>query len=605
MAKRYFGYTDVSKGAADLESRFVAANTKALGFFGDTVTDDRDKLDTLANVTLQPDGGEIDVIGAPRIASNVSIPTNVRLNFRKGAYLAPDLGATITINSPTKKWPLQKVFGGGGAVQFGSKAADAVRPEFFGAAGDGATDEIALKAWQKAHDALPAATGGTIKATSRTYMLNGAGATIANPRILCSVTKPNVFFELGSARFLMRNWSKADSDANNDAGAGTNVFSGIVFGNGVIGGGVTGGYAEGDSDGTALTNLRSRAKFVAIDGASDIEVHGLRGKLIVGNLVNARGNGGGLGWCDNVSVSLCKAEYCAESGFNYMGGVQNSTFSLNRSRFNKYHGFESGANDSTVVGNVCSDNSKDGITQVGRDSTFANNDLKRNGQLGFNFQWSASPGSDGSGNVLRGGIVKGNLQGGISGDGSTSQNEIVGVRVIDNTGEGIKLNITCTNYVIRGVTVGDTGGGTQVTGIHAVTASKLTICGGTKTFGHTTGLLVDTNSDDVTIIGNNFRDTVTIAATTTNKYIRNNRGYVTENSGTATILSGTTSILVNHGLSTGAGTLAQNFSVTPTNSMGAATKFWIDGITSTQFRINVNADPGAPTATFAWTASAQ
>lgn len=80
--------------------------------------------------------------------------------------------------------------------------------------------------------------------------------------------------------------------------------------------------------------------------------------------------------------------------------------------------------------------------------------------------------------------------------------------------------------------------------------------------------------------------------------IRDNVGWKTDNTGTATVANGTTSIAVNHGLST-TPALA-NIAVTPTNSMGTATKFWISGVGATQFTINVNADPGATTATFAW-----
>lgn len=571
----------------------------------DSVTPDAANFGNLVNTTMQPAGGVVVVTGVPRIESNLTIPANVRLKFMDGAYLAPDLGFTVTVNSSTKKWPIARVFGGGGSIQFGSKAADCSRPEFFGSPGDGVTNEITSGAWQKAHDALPATTGGTIKATARTYMVNGAGSTMAAPKILCNVTKPNVFVELGTARILFQGMSAAALAAQNDAGTGANVFSGFVFGSGVLGGGVSGGYVEGDSDGTAVTNLRSRAKFIANDGASQTRFTGIRGKLIVGNLVNVRGAGSGLAWSDDVSVTDCKAYYCAESGINFMGGVENSICSLCVSRFNKFHGIESGANDSLFSNNICSDNSKDGISQVGRDSTFANNDLKRNSQLGFNFQWSSSPGFDGSGNQLRGGIIKGNGQGGVACDGGTSHNEINGTRVVDNTGEGIKLNATCTNYTLRGVTVGDTGGGTQLTGIHAVTASKLTITGGTKTFGHSTaGLLIELNSDTVTVTFNEFLDTVTIAASTTNPTVRGNKGYVTKTFGTATIPSGSTTVAIPHGLPAGSVALlgggVKNIRLQLTNNPTAVTRLWPTGVTSTQFIANVNADPGATAATIGW-----
>ena len=85
-----------------------------------------------------------------------------------------------------------------------------------------------------------------------------------------------------------------------------------------------------------------------------------------------------------------------------------------------------------------------------------------------------------------------------------------------------------------------------------------------------------------------------------NTIVRNNIGWVTESTGTATVANGTTSIAVNHGLST-TPALA-NISVTPTNNLGTATKFWISGVGATQFTVNVDADPGATTATFVWNA---
>ncbi len=82
--------------------------------------------------------------------------------------------------------------------------------------------------------------------------------------------------------------------------------------------------------------------------------------------------------------------------------------------------------------------------------------------------------------------------------------------------------------------------------------------------------------------------------------VRNNIGWTTESSGTATVANGSTSIAVNHGLSFTPG--AANVSVTPTNNLGSAAKFWVSGFGATQFTINVDADPGVTTATFAWRA---
>jgi hypothetical protein len=87
----------------------------------------------------------------------------------------------------------------------------------------------------------------------------------------------------------------------------------------------------------------------------------------------------------------------------------------------------------------------------------------------------------------------------------------------------------------------------------------------------------------------------------TGTIVRDNIGWLTEASGTATVANGSTTVVVTHGLSI-TPTL-RDISITPTNSLGNATKFWISTLTATQFTINVNADPGVTTATFAWQAS--
>jgi hypothetical protein len=88
--------------------------------------------------------------------------------------------------------------------------------------------------------------------------------------------------------------------------------------------------------------------------------------------------------------------------------------------------------------------------------------------------------------------------------------------------------------------------------------------------------------------------------TPTNLFLNENLGYVTEADGTATVANATMSIAVTHGLARTPG--LDDIQVTPTNDLGSAAKFWISSPTSTQFTINVDVDPGATTATFAWKA---
>lgn len=68
-------------------------------------------------------------------------------------------------------------------------------------------------------------------------------------------------------------------------------------------------------------------------------------------------------------------------------------------------------------------------------------------------------------------------------------------------------------------------------------------------------------------------------------------------SGTAAVASGTTSIAVTHGL--GYTPNPADIQIIPTLLSNSA-KWWITAIGATTFQINVDADPGAGTATFAW-----
>jgi hypothetical protein len=89
-------------------------------------------------------------------------------------------------------------------------------------------------------------------------------------------------------------------------------------------------------------------------------------------------------------------------------------------------------------------------------------------------------------------------------------------------------------------------------------------------------------------------------ATLTGTTITANPDYVTRSSGAGVVASGTTYIDVTHGLASTPS--ANDIMVTPTNSLGNSTKYYISDIGATTFRINVDADPGATTATFSWIA---
>lgn len=116
-------------------------------------------------------------------------------------------------------------------------------------------------------------------------------------------------------------------------------------------------------------------------------------------------------------------------------------------------------------------------------------------------------------------------------------------------------------------------------------------------------IYMSTLADYCTIKGNRFSHATPIVlqggATNANGHVYRNTGYVTEKSGTATLLAAGTSIVVTHGLAVTPA--AGDIMVTPIETWGNMTKFWIDTYTSTQFTIHADIAPGADT-NFAWKA---
>ncbi len=102
--------------------------------------------------------------------------------------------------------------------------------------------------------------------------------------------------------------------------------------------------------------------------------------------------------------------------------------------------------------------------------------------------------------------------------------------------------------------------------------------------------------------GNDFNGgTITVSSTGGVVMTRDNIDYITENSGNATITSGSTSVVVTHGLSRQP--TAQEIKITATaNSTNPVGLVWVSNITSTQFTVNVAANPGASNFDFGWQA---
>ena len=111
------------------------------------------------------------------------------------------------------------------------------------------------------------------------------------------------------------------------------------------------------------------------------------------------------------------------------------------------------------------------------------------------------------------------------------------------------------------------------------------------------------NMNSVIVEGNRFggnrNGAIQGTAPAATYLVRNNLGYITENKGTGTINSGSTSAVVTHGLAytPSAGECTVTWTENPTNDPG---NWWLSSITSTQFTVNVRADPGASNLDFSW-----
>lgn len=251
----------------------------------------------------------------------------------------------------------------------------------------------------------------------------------------------------------------------------------------------------------------------------------------------------------------------------------------------------------TLINPVITGNGSDGVRFSNVDQlTIENPTITGNGRIGL---WSYSGTNDMI--TVRSGTISENQTAGIDLenhlDGSLRNVLLDGVRVWKNgqDGSGTKPGIligkndnAVDRITIAHCDIGAPSGETQQYGI------------ATRQTTQQTG----TALTNVRIIDNDLRGNTGAALSlqdqVSSRVVRGNIGYVTAANGAATITSAATSVAVTHGLSV-TPDLA-DIRVTPTNNLGTATTFWISSPSSTQFTINVDADPGATTATFVWEA---
>jgi len=155
-------------------------NPKWFGAVGDGTTDDQAKIQATIDV-INTNGQEADIHfsnGIFRISSNLTLPPNVNSIFTGDAQIKIDAAVTLTVSSHIDD-NYQSIFDNSGNVVFTHGKNSQIWANWFGAVGDGTTDDQA--AIQKALDSageLTATRELTVKLKAGTYVI---GSTLIFP----------------------------------------------------------------------------------------------------------------------------------------------------------------------------------------------------------------------------------------------------------------------------------------------------------------------------------------------------------------------------------------------------------------------------------------
>ena len=122
--------------------------------------------------------------------------------------------------------------------------------------------------------------------------------------------------------------------------------------------------------------------------------------------------------------------------------------------------------------------------------------------------------------------------------------------------------------------------------------------------GGTMNRAIYTGNGDLNMVTNNringtYLASPAVSVAGAGSKVFRNQGFVTENIGTGTIVNGSKTATITHGLNytPNSADISITWTNNPTNDTG---NYWISGITSTQFVVNVRNDPGATGASFSW-----
>ncbi|MDY6966101.1 MAG: right-handed parallel beta-helix repeat-containing protein [Halobacteriota archaeon] len=264
-----------------------------------------------------------------------------------------------------------------------------------------------------------------------------------------------------------------------------------------------------------------------------------------------------------------------------------------------------------VDGNHVYDPAQYGITVAANNVIISNNEVVNSNNRGIHVYGDGSTSYSNisiSGNQISyGNIYISNLK-----DSVISNNHICDTQYSGMDIRGIKNSVISGNVIKNSGQTGDSNYDDGISihdGSYSVTASINNIITNNRIFDdqatktQEVGIKTFENSDYNLIKNNNVdgNNGAGIEVAGSNTFVGFNIGYITENSGTGSITSGGTTDVITHGLSVTP--TAEDISITlkenPTNTPGA---IWVDTITSTQFTVNCENDPGASNLDFGWRA---
>lgn len=344
---------------------------------------------------------------------------------------------------------------------------------------------------------------------------------------------------------------------------------------------------------TAITVIGNACRDNTVDGIRLGSVNNcvVQGNLCVSNTSNGirlDTVGGAAGTCNENSVT---GNVCKENGADGIH-VEAAT--------------STEADKNTITGNVCADNTGDGIELL----RASYNLVGKNSVTGNDGMGILLNGDETLCNDVIGNSCVANLRG-ISGS-TTSNNNIAGNHCTLNDEHGIRLASTSTNNIVSGNYCFSNSQLTDATydGIFLDASDDNMVTGNVTRRGagankQRYGINISNSTCDNNVVTNNdVKDggsTAVLNNAGTGTVVRANRGWVTESSGTGSIASGATTAVVTHGLSVTptVDDISITFGEQGTNDYG---RFWVGTITSTQFTLNVSADPGASNLDFGWRA---